>query len=301
MQRMGNKRMKRFMKASLLAAVIFVCAVLTANAAGHSGLRYFSQPAGVNGSTIPYGNNAGAGTYVRSGDARIYYETYGSGKPIVVLHGGGLGCTYEMGCFIDKLKEQYQVIAISTRGHGKSEIGHSPFSLRQRADDIHAVLADAKIAEPATVIGFSDGGYSGYALAAYYPQDVKRLVAIGAGEVLRTNKRFVFSLDEWKSFDAAYIEQQQKLMPEPDRWQEMLHMYEDMWNGTVISKEMFSKVTCPVLVMGGEKDINSPMSTEIASYQQLRNAQLSIIPNTPHPCFLVNFDAVWGAIAPFIK
>jgi pimeloyl-ACP methyl ester carboxylesterase len=111
----------------------------------------------------------------------------------------------------------------------------------------------------------------------------------------------VFSLEEWKAFDAAFIEQQQKLMPEPDRWQEMLQMYEDMWNGAVISKDLFSKVTCPVLVMGGERDINSPMLTAIASYQQLPQAQLSIIPNAPHPCFLVNFDAVWGAVAPFIS
>ncbi len=292
--------MKSTLNASLLVMTMFAIAAFSASATEQSGLRYFSQPAGVSSSTTPYGNNASAGKYALSGDTKIYYETYGSGKPFVVLHGGGLGSTYEMGCFIDKLKEHYQVIAISTRGHGKSEIGHSPFTLKQRADDIHAVLADAKTDEPAMVIGFSDGGYSGFALAAYYPQAVKKLVAIGAGEVLQTNRRFVFSLDEWKSFDAAFIEQQQKIMPEPDRWQEMLRMYEDMWNGAIISKDFFSKVTCPVLVMGGENDINSPILTEIASYLQLPNAQISIIPNAPHPCFLVNFDAVWGAIAPFI-
>ncbi|MBP3730755.1 MAG: alpha/beta hydrolase [Mailhella sp.] len=286
---------------SLLAVSMLAISAFSASAVEQAGLRYFSQPAEVCGSSTPYGNNIQAGKYALSDDAKIYYETYGSGKPFVVLHGGGLGSTYEMGCFIDKLKEQFQVIAISTRGHGKSEIGHSPFSLKQRADDIHAVLADAKITEPVMVIGFSDGGYSGYALAAYYPQTVKKLVAIGAGEVLQTNKRFVFSLDEWKSFDAAFIEQQQSIMPEPDRWQEMLHMYEDMWNSAVISKELFSKVSCPVLVMGGEHDINSPMLTEIASYQQLPNAQLSIIPNAPHPCFLTNFEAAWAAIFPFIR
>lgn len=59
-------------------------------------------------------------------------------------------------------------------------------------------------------------------------------------------------------------------------------------------------IKVPVLLIGGERDINSPVLTEIAAYQQLQNAQLSIIPNASHVCFLENFDAVWAAIVPFI-
>ena len=263
-------------------------------------LRYFSQTPKMMSSATPYGNNSQAAHYAQSDDAKIYYEVYGQGEPVVILHGGGLGSAYEMGCFVDKLKDSNQVIVISTRGHGKSEIGHTSFTLKQRADDIQAVLNDAGIKKAATVIGFSDGGYSGYSLAMNYPSSVKKLVTIGAGEVLHTNKFFIFNLEDWRKYDADFIEQQKKLMPEPERWQEMLHMYEDMWNGAVISKETFSKVNCPVLIINGENDINSPMTTAIAAYHELPNAQLSIIPNTPHPCFLVNFNAVWSVIEPFI-
>ena len=90
-------------------------------------------------------------------------------------------------------------------------------------------------------------------------------------------------------------------MPEPQRWSDMLKMYADMWNGAVISKDLFAKVKCPVLVINGENDINSPMITAIAAYYELPNSNLSIIPNAPHPCFITNFDAVWSVIKPFIK
>lgn len=232
-------KMNRFFTAFLLVSVFFINMLNTSYAEGSSNLRYFLQQPGQVSSAVPYGNNTKAGRYVSSGDARIYYEIYGEGKPFVVLHGGGPGSTYEMGVFIDRLKENFRVIGVSTRGHGRSEIGHTAFSLKLRADDIRSVLTDAGVTEPAMVIGFSDGGYSAYALAAYYPESVKRMITIGAGEVQQSNRRFVFSLDEWKSFDPAFIEQQKKIMPEPERWPEMLTMYEKMWNGAVISRDFF--------------------------------------------------------------
>ncbi len=86
-------------------------------------LRWFTEKADAVGSSTPYGNNEKAGHYVQSGDARLYYEVYGKGTPVVVLHGGGVGTPYEMGCIIDELRKNHEVIVMSTRGHGRSEIG----------------------------------------------------------------------------------------------------------------------------------------------------------------------------------
>ena len=264
-------------------------------------MKYFGQTEKMPSSKTPYGNNPLAAHRVLSGDANIYYELYGQGKPIVILHGGGLGCPYEMCGFIDQLKGNHQLIVVSTRGHGRSEIGRSPFNLEQRADDLNAVLKHARVNQPVKIIGFSDGGYSAYAFAAKYPDAVNRIVTIGAGEVLLTNKFFVFNLDAWKKFDAEFIDQQLSLMPEPDRWQEMLEMYADMWNATVVSKELLSKVKCPVLLVNGERDQNSPMLTAFAAYYELPDAQLSIIPGAPHQCLVTHFDAVWSVVKPFIE
>src|SRR5690606_17018313 len=103
-------------------------------------LRYFMQNGSQPLSAISYGNNSAAGHYVKSGDVRIYYEVYGKGKPIVVLHGGIVGSILEMGRFIDSLSRDYKVIAISTRGHGKSEMGWAVPSYDQKAKDVNAVV-----------------------------------------------------------------------------------------------------------------------------------------------------------------
>src|SRR6266705_2227271 len=84
---------------------------------------------------IPYGNNPETGKYLNVGDAKIYYEVYGHGKPLVLLHGGVYGYIDEFENFIPKPAEHFQVICIATRGHGKSEMGHSAFTYQQRAED----------------------------------------------------------------------------------------------------------------------------------------------------------------------
>lgn len=58
---------------------------------GQNGMRYFLQSSNSKGSSTSYGNNQSAGHYIKSGDAKIYYEIYGEGKPIFIFHGGGVG------------------------------------------------------------------------------------------------------------------------------------------------------------------------------------------------------------------
>jgi pimeloyl-ACP methyl ester carboxylesterase len=67
------------------------------------------------------------------------------------------------------------------------------------------------------------------------------------------------------------------------------------------SKELFNSIKCPVLVMAGERDMNAPLATIIAAYQMIPNSQLCIVPNAPHPVFLVNFQAVWTSMLPFLN
>lgn len=263
-------------------------------------LRHFMQTTPSPASAIPYGNNPKAGKYVQAGDARIYYEVYGTGKPLVVLHGGGVGSTYEMAQFIDSLAKSYQVIAISTRGHGKSEIGHTSLTYEQKANDIYAVI-QAVTSDSVVVLGFSDGGYTGYKLASMYPARVSRLVAIGAGEQVPGLRKVILDSREIFPLDSLYWKQQLALMPEPSRLQEHLTKLATFYNTMTASKELFASIRCPVLVLSGERDMNAPLATVITAYQMIPNSQLSIIPNAPHPVFLANFPAVWASIKPFLS
>lgn len=180
-------------------------------------LRWFTEKADAVGSSTPYGNNEKAGHYVQSGDARLYYEVYGKGTPVVVLHGGGVGTPYEMGCIIDELRKNHEVIVMSTRGHGRSEIGHSPLTYKQKGEDVLAVM-DAAHVKKAMIVGFSDGAYSAYETAVLAPERVERIAAIGAGTLRKGYFSADIDVEALEKVDPAFFAQQKKLMPEPERW-----------------------------------------------------------------------------------
>jgi pimeloyl-ACP methyl ester carboxylesterase len=278
--------------------VFFLCVGL--QGFGQTTLRHFMQQQPSPAGAVPYGNNSSAGHYVKADDARIYYEVYGKGEVLVLLHGGVYGSTYEMYQLIDSLSKYYRVIAVSTRGHGKSEIGHSPYTFEQKANDVLAVINDVT-KDSVMVIGFSDGGYAGYKLASMYPARVKKLVAIGAGELEAGKRKFTFDLPYAMSLDSPYFKQQLTLMPEPQRLQAFWTKMETFYNSVTVGEELFSTIKCPVLLMAGELDMNSPLPTILAAYGHISTHQLSIIPGAPHPVFLTNFPAVWASLAPFLS
>ena len=250
--------------------------------------------------SVHYGNNAKAGHYVLSEGARIYYETYGEGKPFVLLHGGIMGSITEMAQFIDSLSRNHQVIAIATRGHGKSEIGHTPLSYEQKANDVMAVI-NMITTNSVMILGFSDGAYTGYKLAGMYPDRVKKLIAIGAGEQVPGLRKVILDATTIFKSDSTYWKKRLSSYPErewiPAYWNE----YANFYNSMTASKALFASIHCPVLVMSGELDQNAPLATVIAAYQMIPNCQLSIIPNAGHVVFFQNFPAVWASIQPFVQ
>ncbi|MEP1258464.1 alpha/beta hydrolase [Algoriphagus sp.] len=249
---------------------------------------------------VPYGVNQTAGKFVDVGDAKLYYEIYGTGIPLVILHGGGVGSIYEMHQFIDSLSQNFQVIAISTRGHGKSGLGNGPTTVVQKANDILAVVNAEKL-DKVIVLGFSDGAYSGFSFASTYPEKIIKLIAIGAGEETPELRKISMDLPELYGLDPVFKEQQLVLMPEPERLKEMGDRMAAFYNSTSFSKELFNKIQCPVLVMAGEKDGNAPLQTIITAYLMIPDSQLSIVPNTGHVVFNENFSAVWASMKPFLE
>src|ERR1039457_6177816 len=130
-------------------------------------------------SDVPYGTNDQAGHYVQAADAKLYYERYGEGgQPVVFLHGGEYGYIDEFAEVIRQVSKQRTVIAIATRGYGRSERGTRPLSHRQFAEDAAFVIKDIfKSGEKVDVMGFSEGAITGYILASSHPELVRRLVA----------------------------------------------------------------------------------------------------------------------------
>lgn len=111
-------------------------------------------------------------------DIRLNYTERGAGKPLILLHGNGENHKY----FVNQIgyfSKKYRVIAIDTRGHGKSPRGTAPFTIRQFADDLYHFMEEQSI-EKAHILGFSDGGNIAMVFAMKYPERVDRLILNGA-------------------------------------------------------------------------------------------------------------------------
>jgi pimeloyl-ACP methyl ester carboxylesterase len=250
---------------------------------------------------IPYGNNPAAGHYINIDGTKIYYEIYGTGKPLVMLHGGVYGYIDEFAPFIPKLAENFQVICIATRGHGKSEMGNDPFTYKQRADDAYKVIRTIT-KDSVIVVGFSDGGMSGLKLAALYPELVKKLIVMGVGDRPkgRQHEKLNYTPEKLMKSDSAFFASRLKLMAEPDRWRECLSKLTDMHNNDSMSKETFDKIQCPVLLMNGDQDGYSTIDEFIQCAKYIHNVQVALIPGCYHVIFFCNFPAVWASLQPFL-
>ena len=248
---------------------------------------------------IPYGNNPDAGNYFDAGGVKLYYEIYGEGDPILMLHGGIYGYISEFSGLIDSLSVNYKVICLATRGHGKSYIGNEPFTYQQRAEDAYKLLQHLKI-DSSIVLGFSDGAFTGLKMAALYPNMVKKLIVIGVGDLPkdRQDEKSSYNSKDLLEEYGEYFKSLLALMPEPERWNESLEYGNHLYNHDYMSRETHSKIKCPVLLMNGEYD---SIDRLVECYKNIPNAKLAVIPGCGHVVFWCNFRASWLFIEEFLN
>jgi pimeloyl-ACP methyl ester carboxylesterase len=241
-------------------------------------------------------------------DAKIYYETYGSGgTPLVLLHGGLYGYIEEFSGLIGELSKHRRVIAIATRGHGRSELGTKPFSYALFADDAFAVIRH-ETGEKVDVLGFSDGAVTAYTLAAAHPDLVLQLVAIGGGRKLAdwTPK----AQAEFKSAKPGDVERdspqfvadRKKLMPQPDRWGEFVERLNTMWSGPVyVTDEQIRSIKVPTLIVAGDHDPYNQIAQFVELFQLLPNGELAVIPGCGHVVLDCKGQFTIAAVAAFLN
>ena len=128
--------------------------------------------------------------YVLCGDARIACYDVGHGAPLVLLHGNGEDSGY-WSQQIPEFTRFYRVIAVDSRGHGRSESGTQKLSFERMVNDLKIVLNEKGITR-AHILGFSDGGNLAIKFALTYPQCVDKLILNGANvEMLRGVKAHI--------------------------------------------------------------------------------------------------------------
>jgi pimeloyl-ACP methyl ester carboxylesterase len=263
---------------------VVVVALMNALLLAVSAARGQDQPA-----KVPYGDNPAAGHYLQVKDAKLYYEVYGSGgTPLVLLHGGLYGYIEEFGGLIEELSKHRRVIAIATRGHGKSELGSQPFSYRLFAEDAYTIIRH-ETTEKVDVLGFSDGAVTSYTLTAAHPELVRRLVAIGGPRALtdwtaKAQTELTASKPGDVERDAPqFVAERKKLMPAPERWNEFIQRLTVMWLGPVyVTDTQIRSIKAPTLIIAGDHDPYNQTQKFVELYQLLPAGQLAMIPGCGH-------------------
>ena len=120
----------------------------------------------------------GAGEYAEVNGINLYYETHGSGQPLILLH-GGLMSGETFGPVLPLLAERHKVVAVDLQGHGRTADIDRPIDVRLMAGDIAALIDHLKL-DKADVVGYSLGGGVALQTAAQYPTKVRRLVMVSA-------------------------------------------------------------------------------------------------------------------------
>jgi pimeloyl-ACP methyl ester carboxylesterase len=255
---------------------------------------------------VPYGDNPQAGKFIIVGHARLYYEVYGSGQPLLLLHGDTFGYISEFDKYIPLLEKHFKVIVPAMRGHGKSEIGTKKYSYQLFAEDALAILKQEAV-DSAVVLGFSAGATTAYYLAAYYPEKVKKIVAMGgavdtssyrAGTIDELRKN---TGDDYEKMLPELVNARKQLMPKPNSYNELIEKLKDSWLQPVyVKKEKLKNIKCPVLTVGGDRDDYMPVEKFVRIYNLIPNSQLAIIPNCGHVGLIIYPEMISMIVLPFL-
>lgn len=223
---------------------------------------------------IKYGNNANAGKYLATHGIKLYYETYGQGKPLLMIHGNG-GSIRDYRYQIPYFAQYYKVIAVDSRAQGRSVDSSSTLNYEMMADDINALL-DALHIDSAFVIGWSDGGINGLLLAIRHPEKVKKLAITGAN--LTPDTAVIAPTGTAMITESLTQLRSAKQNAATKNTIKLLHMMEIEPNIPLLD---LHKIKCPVLVMGGDYDVIRPSHT-LQIFENIPQAYLWIFPASGH-------------------
>lgn len=228
------------------------------------------------------------GAYAEIGGLHMYYEEAGSGRPLVLLHGGGSTAETSFGRILPLLARHHRVIAPEAQGHGHTPDLDRPLSFEQMADDTDALL-DRLGVRDADVLGFSNGGMVALQLAIRHPARVHKLIICSAfyahdGAIPALRDAWQAPPDASKMpppLRDAYL----AAAPHPDlagfvaKTIAMLRAFTDVPEATLRTIE------APALVMIGDHDVIKPEHA-VSLFELLPHAELAVFPDSIHGTYL---------------
>jgi pimeloyl-ACP methyl ester carboxylesterase len=253
--------------------------------------------------------------YVPVNGIRVYYEIYGEGRPVVLLHGAFWNIQMNWGQLIPELSKTRKVIAIEFQGHGHTPFSERKLDLATLASDVDGVMNQLKI-DSADVVGFSMGGSVAYELAIQSPKRIRKLVIISStyktsGWTAQVNNGFkgikpeLFTNSPMK---AAY----DAIAPDKTKW---INFLEQMIAFAGVPFDMgeanIAKITSPVLIISGDNDgldkvelmktyqlLGGGVSADLAP---MPKSHLAIVPSQGHVSLMMQTKTILGYLDDFLK
>jgi pimeloyl-ACP methyl ester carboxylesterase len=245
---------------------------------------------------LPKTNEEG---YVENEGARIWYSTYGSGVPVILLH-GGLGHSGNWGYQVPALvKNGYRAVLIDSRGHGRSTRDDRPYSYELMASDVLAVM-DALQLEKADLAGWSDGACIALVLAAQAPSHVMGVLFFACNMDPSGVKPFEATSALDRCF-SRHMKDYAELSATPERFQDFVDAV-SLMQGTQpnYSADDLAKISVPVTIVQSESD--EFIRREHAEYlaRSIPNAELVILNGVSHFAPLQRPELFNGALLKFV-
>jgi pimeloyl-ACP methyl ester carboxylesterase len=226
-------------------------------------------------SAVRYGSNPSAGkTFVHDG-VTLYYEVYGAGEPLLLVHGNG-GHIEHLSAQIDHFRKRYKVIAMDSRDHGKSGDSKERLTYEKMTDDLAALIDHLKVG-PVYVLGWSDGGIEGLLLGIRHPQKVKKIAAMAANlspgpgalhpDTVAMIQQMVAAMPPAEKATAAQKRERkavEMMLVEPN-----------------IPLSALRTIQAPTLVLAGDHDVIADAHT-LEIFHNIPNSQLCIFPDATH-------------------
>jgi pimeloyl-ACP methyl ester carboxylesterase len=253
--------------------------------------------------------------YVPVNGIKVYYEVYGEGKPLVLLHGAFMTIEGNWGQLLPELSKTRKVIAIEMQGHGHTPYSDRKLNLANMASDVAGVMDYLKI-DSADVAGYSMGGSVAYQLITQYPKRVKKMVIISStykstgwipaiAGAFKNMKPEMFANSPMKTaYDAA--------APDKTKWAKFI---DQMLGFLATSFDMgdanIAKITAPVLIISGDND--GLDKVELAKTYQLLGggvaadmapmpkSQLAVVPSQSHVGLMMQTNTILGYLNEFLK
>lgn len=242
------------------------------------------------------------GSYASVNDLEMYYEIHGTGRPLVLLHGGLTTIDTSFGKALPSLAQTWQVIAVEQQAHGHTADIDRPLSFEQMADDTAALLRHIGVKQ-ADFFGYSDGGNVALGIAIRHPDLVHKLAIAGTNynndglypEILEF-LRHANAEDMPAVLRGAYT----RVAPKPEDWPTLVAKVARLgvdfqgWR-----PEDIRSIKAPALVMIGDADIVRPEHA-VELFRLLPHAQLAVLPGTDHGMRLDHPEWLLSMLAAFL-